>query len=207
MQETTLLQQLSQAESGEAGAIFRDYLRGAVFTAFLNVMREEVDSLCGPSYSRSQSGVAYRAGSVPSSCILDKRKERVERPRVRRKTAGGSEEVRLKSYAAAKDAGAVREALLRALVAGVSSREQRRLYPESPMTSKSCVTDLWVKEGVKKIEELRGREISGESFFGLMLDGICLSRDFTAVVAIGMTCDGRKLVLDFQIGSSENREG
>ena len=68
------------------------------------------------------------------------------------------------------------------------------------------MTDLWVKEGVKKIEELRGREISGESFFGLMLDGICLSRDFTAVVAIGMTCDGRKLVLDFQIGSSENRE-
>lgn len=39
-----------------------------------------------------------------------------------------------------------------------------------------------------------------------MLDGIRLSGDLTAVVAIGMTCDGRKLVLDFQIGSSENRE-
>jgi transposase-like protein len=59
---------------------------------------------------------------------------------------------------------------------------------------------------LKKVKELRGRELSGESFFGLILDGIKLSDDLTAVVAIGLTCDGRKLVLDFQIGGSENRE-
>ena len=126
---------------------------------------------------------------------------------MRRSTGGrDSEEVRLESYNAAKHAGAVREAILRALVAGVSGRDQRRLYPESPMTSKSSVSRLWVKEGAKKIGEFRGREISGEFFFGLMLDGIWLSEDLTAVVAIGMTSDGRKIVLDFQVGSSENRD-
>ena len=76
------------------------------------------------------------------------------RPRVRRKTVDGSEEMRLKSYDAAKDAGAVREAILRALMAGVSGRDQKRLYPESPLTSKSSVSRLWVKEGAKKVSSL-----------------------------------------------------
>jgi len=207
MLESTLLEELGQVGSGESGVIFREFIRGAVVSAFVGVISEEVDSLCGSRYGRSGSGTAYRAGSAPGVCILEGRKEPLVRPRVRRNTGGkDSEEVHLESYNAAKDAGAVREAILRALAAGVSGRDQRRLYPESPMTSKSSVSRLWVKEGTKKIEELRGREISGELFFGLMLDGIWLSEDLTAVVAIGMTSDGRKIVLDFQVGSSENRE-
>ncbi len=206
MLEGTLLNELGQVGSGEAGAIFREFIRGAVVSSFMDVMLEEVESLCGPSYRPLAGNQPYRSGSAPGVCILEGYSERVVRPRVRRKTAGGSEEMRLESYNAAKDASTVREAILRALVTGVSGRDQRRLYPESPMTSKSSVSRLWVKEGAKKIEELRGREIRGEFFFGLMLDGIYLSGDLTAVVAIGMTRDGRKIVLDFQVGSSENRE-
>ena len=206
MKEATLLGALGQVGSGEAGAIFRGFIHEAVRSSFIDVMLKEVETLCGPSYRPFAGNQPYRSGSAPGVCILDGCSERVVRPRVRHKTANGSEEMRLASYNAAKDAGAVREAILRALVAGVSGREQKRLYPESPLTSKSSVSRLWVKEGAKKIEELRGREISGEFFFGLMLDGIWLSGDLTAVVAIGMTCDGRKIVLDFQVGSSENRE-
>jgi transposase-like protein len=206
MKEVTLLGELSQADESEAGSIFREYIRGAVLSMTIDVMLKEVETLCGPSYRPLAGNQPYRSGSAPGVCVLEGRSERVVRPRVRRKTAGGSEEMRLESYSAAKDAGAVREALLRAFAANVSGRDQKRLYPESPLTSKSYVSRLWVKEGLKKVEELRGRELSGESFFGLMLDGIKLSDDLTAVVAIGMTCDGRKLVLDFQIGGSENRE-
>ena len=206
MQESTVLESLGQVGSGEAGAIFREFIQDAVRSSFIDVMLKEVETLCGPSYRPFAGNPTYRSGSAPGVCILEGCSERVVRPRVRRKTVDGSEEMRLKSYDAAKDAGAVREAILRALMAGVSGRDQKRLYPESPLTSKSSVSRLWVKEGAKKIEELRGREISGEFFFGLMLDGIYLSGDLTAVVAIGMTCDGRKLVLDFQVGSSENRE-
>jgi transposase-like protein len=54
--------------------------------------------------------------------------------------------------------------------------------------------------------EFRGRELGGDLFFGIILDGIRLSPDLTAVVAVGMTCDGRKIVLAYQVGSSENRE-
>jgi transposase-like protein len=206
MQEATLLEALGQVGSGEAGAIFREFIRGVVVSSFMDVMIKEVETLCGSSYQPLGGEAPRRAGNAPGVCILEGRKERVTRPRVRQETADGSEEVRLESYGAAKDAGAVREAILRALAANVSGRDQKFLYPESPMTSKSSVSRLWVKEGVRKVEEIRGRELGGELFFGLILDGIKLSDDLTAVVAIGMTCDGRKLVLDFQIGSSENRE-
>jgi putative transposase len=206
MKEATLLETLGQVGEGEAGVIFREYIRGAIISSFMDVMIKEVETLCGPNYRPLAGNQTYRSGSAPGICILEGRKERVDRPRVRRKTPEGSEEVHLGSYSAAKDAGAVREALMRALEANVSGRDQRLVYPESPLTSKSSVSRLWVKEGVRKIEEIRGRELGGELFFGIILDGIRLSPDLTAVVAVGMTCDGRKIVLDYQVGSSENRE-
>ncbi|TWU48743.1 hypothetical protein Poly51_46460 [Rubripirellula tenax] len=39
-----------------------------------------------------------------------------------------------------------------------------------------------------------------------MLDGIRLSKDQTAVVVPGIDSEGRKHVLDFALGSSENLE-
>ena len=39
-----------------------------------------------------------------------------------------------------------------------------------------------------------------------MLDGIRLSKDQAAIVAIGISADGQKHVLDFDLGSTENAE-
>ena len=39
-----------------------------------------------------------------------------------------------------------------------------------------------------------------------MLDGIRLSKDQLAVVALGITAEGFKFVLDFELGSSESAE-
>ncbi len=92
MLESTLLEELGQVGSGESGVIFREFIRGAVVSALVDVISEEVDSLCGSRYGRSGSGTAYRAGSAPGVCILEGRKEPLVRPRVRRNTGGkGSE--------------------------------------------------------------------------------------------------------------------
>jgi len=106
MKEDTLLDVLGQVGEGEVGAIFRKFIRGAVISSFIDVMTKEVETLCSPNYH----------------------------PCVRRKNGDASEEVRLESYDAAKDA------------AGVSGRDQSLLYPGSPLTSKSSVSRLWVKE-------------------------------------------------------------
>ena len=110
MKEATLLGALGQVGSGEAGAIFRGFIHEAVRSSFIDVMLKEVEMLCGPSYRPFAGNQPYRSGSAPGVCILEGCSERVQRPRVRRKTAGGSEEMRLGSYNAAKDADAAREA-------------------------------------------------------------------------------------------------
>jgi hypothetical protein len=63
-----------------------------------------------------------------------------------------------------------------------------------------------VSASVKKIQQLRERDLSGERFFGLILDGVFLTREIVVLVGIGLCCDGRKKVLDFEVGSSENLE-
>jgi len=56
------------------------------------------------------------------------------------------------------------------------------------------------------VAQLRERDIASQEWLVLMLDGIRLSKDQTAVVALGIATDGRKQILDFELGSSENFE-
>ena len=206
MEKVTLLNALSQVGSQEAGEIFRSFLREIVRTSYVEVMLEEVSALCGPRHKPDKSSEYYRSGSAPGICKVDGHEERIIRPRVRKKENTGSREVLLDSYSVSRNGDEIKNALLRALSAGISSRDQRRLYPNISGIGKSSVSRLWVKEGLKCIEKLRGRELSGEKFFALILDGLALSNDLHAVTALGITHDGRKIMLDFQIGSSESKE-
>ncbi|GAG22097.1 unnamed protein product, partial [marine sediment metagenome] len=55
-------------------------------------------------------------------------------------------------------------------------------------------------------DEIRERDIASQEWVAMMLDGIVLSKDQTAIVAIGITSSSEKVVLDFQLGGSENYE-
>lgn len=78
------------------------------------------------------------------------------------------------------------------------------VQPNSPGVSRSSVSRLWQEAGSRLIEELRNRDLSKTTWCILMLDGIRLSSDQTAVVAIGIDSGGRKHVLGFALGNSEN---
>jgi putative transposase len=62
------------------------------------------------------------------------------------------------------------------------------------------------KEGAKRLLELKNRRFDDQRWAVLMLDGIRLSKDLTAVVALGITEDGQKMILGFEVGCSENEE-
>jgi transposase-like protein len=94
--------------------------------------------------------------------------------------------------------------LVRTLCAGVSTREQKNVHPDSPSNSKSSVSRLWMREGARMLEEFRARDIRRDDWLVLMLDGIRLANDLWAVVALGVAQDGTKHMLDFEIGASEN---
>ncbi len=77
---------------------------------------------------------------------------------------GDTEELHLASYEAVCHADELRDSIIRAVAAGVSSRDQSELYP-SAKPSRSAVSRLWVVEGRKRVEKLRERNLADEAFF------------------------------------------
>ncbi len=206
MNEFNLLQSLGQVSAGEAAEIFRDYLRGCVREMICEVMAAEVTELCGPKHSPSD-GEVFRSGSRPARVIFEGQREDVVRPRVRQRQANGStSEVPLASYEIARNPERLQASIVTALMAGVSTRDLKTVQPNAPGVSKSNVSRYWQQVGHKFVEQLRDVDLSEKDWAVLMLDGIRLSSDQLAIVAIGITSDGYKHVLDFELGSSESAE-
>lgn len=206
MNEANLLESLGQVSAAETGQVFRDFLRGHVREMICEVMAAEVTQLCGPKHAPSPSD-HYRAGSSPGRVLHEGEREDVVRPRVRQKSSDGfSHEVDLATYRVAKDSGLLQAQIVQAVVSGVSARGVKEIKPNSPGVKKANVSRLWQEAGSKFTEQLRGKDLSTITWCALMLDGIRLSKDQTAVVALGIDSEGRKHVLDFALGSSENLE-
>ena len=207
MEKYDALSLLGQVEIEEAGEVFRDLLRGVVRETILGVMAREVETLCGPAYYPDSTTDHTRAGSAAGSVLVEGRREEVQRPRVRRRKADGStEEADLVSCRTAREPGELHAMLLRALAGGVSTRDQKRVYPESPGASKSNVSRLFVNEGGRLFEEFRARDIVRDDWLILMLDGVRLAEEMWAIVALGVAGDGTKYMLDFEVGASESAE-
>ncbi len=202
MDDVSLPDWVTQADSTDCSKSFHSFMRMAAQNAFMNVMVQEVASLCGPAYHPATNSKHQRAGSAPGYYLFGTEEFSIRKPRVRK----DGEEVRLKSYVAAQNRDELRNAMLRAFMANVSTRDQKPLFKEVSGTSRSEVSRLWKNEGLKFIEQLRSRDLSESSYLVLMLDGIGLGDDLCAIVALGITEQGEKHILDFQIGASENRE-
>lgn len=207
MNDFNLLQTLGQVSAGSAGEVLRDHLRGMVRQMIADVIAEEVTELCGPKHQPT-GGDMYRAGTAPGSVIHEGQRESITRPRVRQKKSdGSSEEVTLATYEAARCPEQLRDSITRALIAGVSTRDVAMTQKEdAPGLSKSNVSRHWQSVGHKFVDELRGKDLSQIDWAILMIDGIRLSKDELAVVAVGITTEGYKHVLDFDLGSTENAE-
>lgn len=206
MKESILLNELGQVSSSEAGVIFREYLRGCVRQMLSDVMAAEVTALCGAKHQPNDSD-HFRAGSSPGRVLHEGQRQEVLRPRVRRRQAdGSSEEVILCSYESANNPDELRDSIVCALASGVSTRGFRQTHPKSPGVGRSNVSRLWQDVGHKFVDALREKDLTTQDWVVLMLDGIRLSKDEMAIVAVGITSEGTKHVLDFELGSSESAE-
>ena len=206
MNEVSLLESLGQVSASQTGQVFRDFLRGHVREMICEVMAAEVTELCGPKHDPSSSD-HYRAGSASGRVLYEGEREEVVRPRVRQESGDGTScEVELATYRVAKDPQQLRSQIVQAIVSGVSSRAIEQIKPNSPGVKRSNVSRLWQEAGSKFVEQLRSKDIGLITWCALMLDGIRLSKEQTAVVALGIDSEGNKHVLDFVLGSSESLE-
>jgi putative transposase len=70
--------------------------------------------------------------------------------------------------------------------------------------SKTAASRHWIDATATKIVELRERDLRQTAFFGLILDGVFVGDGAVVLIALGLTCTGEKMLLDFEVGSSEN---
>jgi putative transposase len=194
-----------QAEVSETAKIFNQFMRQAIRQALWGVMQQEVEELCGPSYAPQGQGGYRRAGTEKGVLYAAGKKECLRRPRVRQMGPEGIEqEVRLKSYEEARCVDNIREEVFGMMSEGVSSRGAGRVSGQT--ISATTASRLWVEATTQKLQEFRSRPLGGDTYVGLMLDGVFLTRELVVIVALGITQEGKKRMLDFAVGSSESYE-
>ncbi len=197
-----------QAEIPMNAEAFREMLRGMAREALKGLIAEEVATLCGPAWHPEESSLHQRAGSAPSSVYFEGRKESMLRPRVRKHTPGEeSIEVYLETWKLAKDPEEWEDAMMRAVLCGVSTRKGKRLRAhEVGGESKSSLSRLWQRRAAELVEELQTADLSDYDQLVLMVDGVVLAEGLTVIVALGINTHGEKAILGFQVGSSENEQ-
>ena len=199
MTHEKLKEALMQGEEREAAKLFQEVLRQSVRAGLFASMAEEVEALCGPRYRPDSQSVYHRAGSKTGVAYLDGGKESIRRPRVRHETGG---EVRLASYEAASSPMGLFDQVVAAVAQGLSVRGVERAMDKT--LSKSAVSRMWVEKSREQLELLRNRCLVDTDWLAILIDGVWLTRELCVVVAVGIDIEGKKQVLDFEQGPSEN---
>lgn len=166
--------------------------------AILYMEREE---MAGPDYhptARDLKKWASQAGSV----FIGGSKVRIQHPRLR----GPCGEIGLRSYQTLKDPRQFSQELLAKALRGLSGRRYRETIVETAQTfgvSPSSVSNRIVEATSRQVGELLQRDLSGIDLFAVILDTIHRG-GIAFIVAVGVDVFGKKWVLGFWEGATEN---
>lgn len=166
-------------------------------------MEEEVTRLCGRRHERVSERAASRHGRQQGTITLAGQKLPIERPRVRSTRGGG--EIPIEVYGIAQRDAAMPEAVLQRLVRGVSSRDYEGVIERAADgfgVKRSSVSRAFKTASAQKIAEIRERRLE-KRFPVIFMDGVGYA-DSLMIVALGVDEDGRKTVLGFREGATEN---
>jgi transposase-like protein len=182
----------------------RQQLREAMRGLVHDLSEQEVTALCGPRYQRDREADGVRAGSEDGSIYWDGRREPLRRPRVR--DAEG--EVHLEAYDALRDYDLFSDEVQRLLIRGVSTRDfselTEKLDEDLPL-SKSSASRAFQRSSQRDLDGINGRDLSGDTYCCLMIDGIEKAGSHV-MVALGFTTKGSKKILGLREGATENSE-
>lgn len=169
------------------------------------LLEEEVKQLAGERYQRG-GGLSghHRWGKQGGSVYLLDQKLPILVPRVRDQREGT--EVRLKSYERLQEPRDRDEGVLKRILHGLSCRsyeECAAAVPEAFGMSGSTVSRRYVRASARELKRLCERRLEGYDFVALILDGKTFGSD-EMVIALGVTHDGRKVLLGFIQTGTEN---
>lgn len=174
------------------------------------LMEEEVAEVVGPRGAHDPDRDAVRHGQTTGEVTLGGRRIAVPRPRVR--TADGSREVQLRTYAHFASTDPLTRVVAEQMLAGVSTRRFERtrepvgqdVLDAERSVSKSAVSRAFVGRTSEHLQALMSRSLADTRLAALLLDGIEL-KGRCCVVALGVTTGGVKVPLGLWDGSTENK--
>ena len=174
------------------------------------MLEAEVSEVVGPKHAKLPERTAVRHGREVGEVTLGGRRVGVQRPRVR--TADGSGEVALETYAHFADRDPLTRVVLEQMLAGVSTRRFSRtreavgqdVVDAERSTSKSAVSREFIGRTSEHLRALMSRPLGDVRLAALMLDGVEL-KGRCCVVCLGVTTDGIKVPLGLWDGSTENK--
>lgn len=194
-----------EQEIYDSEEIFEHSIRGIIREAVMDLMSQEVESLCGRKYESREGKEYVRGGSEKGHISIENQREEMTRPRVRQHLGNGkTQEVGLKSFHVAKSRRSWKSKMFDLVSGGMSQRSVEKLDWQD--VSDTTVQRHFSKVAAQKFVEFRERDLGLIPFFAMSVDGVHFSKGLTGIIAIGFCMDGSKKVLDFEIGSSENAE-
>lgn len=173
------------------------------------LMEEEVASLVGARYERTDQRGGYRNGTAPGFVVLGGRKMKMDRPRV---IGLDGREVPLQTYQAMQDTEELDEAALAKVVSGVVQRAVGGAYAnEQPVpagtetygASAASISRRWIRATERGLAQRFTRRLDDRRYVAILLDGKGFG-DHLLVTAMGIDLQGDKHILGIVDGSSES---
>jgi len=200
-----LLSDLQETVKGR----FASFCTAVGIQALTIMMNHDVEALAGPKGKHDPNRTAYRHGSQATTIPMGNQRLAMERPRVR--SIETKQELPIPSYEAFASDDQLLEAALNRMLYGMSSRdyghgiEDYSDVAEVSGISKSSISRRFIKAGEAEAQKVLIRRFETETIPALLIDGIVLG-DYTAIVSMGITSDGQKLIMGVRIGSTENAQ-
>jgi putative transposase len=185
----------------ELGLEFQAFATSAGVLVMKGLMEAEEKYLAGERRSRGTQ--VNRWGENPGSVVVGGQK--VPIPKRRLRTREGKE-VRLSSYDRFHQDDDRSRAVYERLISGVSCRDYEHTVEavaEGYGVSKSVVNREMTQATAKDLSELCERDLSSLDILVLVIDGIRIGKALLVVV-LGVDSKGKKQILGFREGSTEN---
>jgi len=166
------------------------------------IIEDEVRFLTGERYARENERDVRRWGHEEGAVVINGQKAPIVRPRVR--SAEG--EKKLGSYELFKREEEMQRQVWDRITRGITMRGYGPVIRECESAfglEKSAVSEKFVMASAQRVDALLKRNLKGLRFCALMMDGVEYKEQHL-VTALGIESTGRKMILGFHQGASEN---
>ncbi len=175
--------------------------RGVLLAKLL--MNAEVIQIVGDRNKHNAERECVRWGGQEGSVLLMEQRTPLKKPRVR--TNGGRSEVELQTYKALNEKEFLNEQAMAKLLSGLSTRRFEKTVDKllcGRGIGRQTISERGVAEMSKQLEEFESRSLAGLDILAVFMDGIHLGED-VYVAAVGIGADGKRHILGFESGSTE----